>query len=140
VCSNDAKVDATMTDNSASNILIYMKQNPKICDAFLDNLLSREQWASFLGFHRTTLWRWEEEIINAIPPLEASYYNSGRTARSNYLDSYQRFLSVFIFLLKSKEIGKGVKNNAEVKEFLKINFMHLRRKDFEKWRNDNVYS
>jgi hypothetical protein len=130
------KEGATVSRTNPPDILIYMKQDFQIRDAFLDNLLSREDWANFLGFHRTTLWRWEEQIINEIPPLKHSYYEKYRGARSNYLDSYQRFLSAVIYLLKGGEVEKGIKNNAQVREFLKSNFMHLRRKDFEKWKEN----
>lgn len=112
----------------------YMKQDFKIRDAFLDNYLSREEWANLLGFHRSTLWRWEVQIINQVLPLRFSYYEKCQGVRSNYLDGYQRFLLAVIYLLKGESLEKGVKNNIEVKEFLKRNFMHLRRKDFEKWK------
>ncbi|WP_226890081.1 hypothetical protein [Nostoc sp. MG11] len=130
------KVGATMSRTDPPQILIYMKQDFQIRDAFLDNLLSREEWAKFLGFHRTTLWRWEEQIINEILPLKHSYYEKHRGARSNYLDAYQRFLSAIIYFLKGGQVEKGIKNNAQVKEFLKRNFMHLRRKDFEQWKEN----
>jgi hypothetical protein len=130
------KAGATMSRTEPPEILQYMKQDSKIRDAFLDNLLSREQWADFLGFHRTTLWRWEEKIINEIPPLRFSYHENCRGIRSNYLDAYQRFLLAIIYLLKGEEVEKGIKNNIEVKEFLKRNFMHLRRKDFEQWKEN----
>jgi hypothetical protein len=38
--------------------------------------------------------------------------------------------------LKGESVEKGIKNNTQVKEFLKMNFMHLRRKDFEQWKEN----
>lgn len=128
------RVGATMSLTDLLDILVDMKQDFKIRDAFLDNLLSRTQWANFLGFHRSTLWRWEEQIISKIPPLKSSYYENHRGVRSNYLDGYQRFLLAIIYLLKGESVEKGIKNNAQVVKFLKRNFMHLRRKEFEKWK------
>jgi hypothetical protein len=130
------RADETMMHTDLPAVLEKLKQSPKIKDAFLDNLLTREEWVSILGFHRTTLWRWEEDIINKIPPLKTSYYESERGLRSNYLDPYQRFLSAVIFLLKDESIKKGVKNNSQVIQFLKFNFMHLRRKNFEQWQEN----
>lgn len=126
----------TMMHTDLPAVLEKLKQSPEIRDAFLDNLLTREEWVSLLGFHRTTLRRWEEGIINKIPPLKTSYYESERGLRSNYLDPYQRFLSAVIFFLKDESIKKGVKNNSQVIQFLKFNFMHLRRKNFEQWQEN----
>jgi hypothetical protein len=134
------RLTETMMHTDLPAVLEKLRQSPKIKDAFLDNLLTREEWVSILGFHRTTLWRWEEDIINKIPPLKASYYETQRGIRSNYLDAYQRFLSAVIFLLKDESIKKGVRNNIQVIQFLKFNFMHLRRTNFEQWQeNNNVY-
>ncbi|MBD2535438.1 hypothetical protein H6G97_41005 [Nostoc flagelliforme FACHB-838] len=125
-----------MMQTDLPTVLENLKQSPKIRDAFLDNLLTRTEWVSTLGVNRTTLWRWESEIINKIPPLKTSYYESERGVRSNYLDPYQRFLSAVIYLLKDESIKKGVKNNSQVIQFLKFNFMHLRRSNFEQWQEN----
>ncbi|MCC5633452.1 hypothetical protein LC613_38980 [Nostoc sphaeroides CHAB 2801] len=117
-----------MNQENLHDILASIGKDPKINDAFFDNLLSRKEWSKILEINRITLWRWEVNIINKIPPLKASYYETGKGCRSNYLDGYQRFLSATIFFLM-----KG-KKYEEVKRLLIANFMHLRRKDFEQWR------
>jgi hypothetical protein len=123
-----------MNQDSLHDILAHIKKDPKMNDAFLDNLLSRKEWSNILEISRITLWRWEVNIINKIRPLKASYYETGKSCRSNYLDGYQRFLSATIFFLM-----KG-KKSEEVKRLLITNFMHLRREDFEQWRKkNNVY-
>lgn len=51
------RAGATMSLTDLLDVLVDMKQDFEISDAFLDNLLSRTEWANFLGFHRSTLWR-----------------------------------------------------------------------------------
>ncbi|WP_193200829.1 hypothetical protein [Nostoc sp. MG11] len=117
-----------MNQDDLHDVLAHIEKDPKINNAFLDNLLSRKKWSNILEIDRITLWRWEVNIINKIAPLRSSYYGTARSYRSNYLDGYQRFLSAIIFFLM-----KG-KKYEEVKRLLITNFMHLRRQDFAKWK------
>jgi hypothetical protein len=59
-----------MNQDSLHDILAHIKKDPKMNDAFLDNLLSRKEWSNILKISRITLWRWEVNIINKIRPLK----------------------------------------------------------------------
>ncbi|MBD2441380.1 hypothetical protein [Nostoc sp. FACHB-110] len=115
-------------------ILETIKENSRFWQALFDNLLSRKELANILGVNRTSIWRWERNIIDKIHPIKQRYYLN---SRSPYLDAYQRFLLIIIFIIK-QEIDESLLKNSEPKRFLKLNFQELTRENFELWRKENV--
>ncbi len=98
-------------------------------------LLTREEWSGVIGIHRNTVSRWEQNIIQKVTPVRNDYFHN--SMRGNYLDSYQRFILIVIFIVKG---GLENKNSfhADTINFLKTNFDNLQRKHFEEWINANT--
>jgi hypothetical protein len=100
---------------------------------FDPHFLSREQWAECLGIGRTTIWRWEQNIIRLVVAV-LSEYQTGH----DYLDGYQRFILAAIYALKNGYVEEGKKmSNDEVKAYLRSKRSELTRDQFENWRIKN---
>lgn len=67
-----------------------------------DIVLTREQFAEAIGYHRNTITRWELKLIN-IPVLYKQYW--GRNPRSCYLDRYQMVVLLTLVLIKQDYRG-----------------------------------
>lgn len=124
-----------MTHADLPDILQSIKQE-KFMDGFkLDNLLTREQWSNVLGISRETIRRWELHIIQNVSPIRSEYFNIHRM-RSPYLDAYQRFLLTLIYVVKGGLEKRSLPHKTAI-DFLKINFINLKREYFEQWRNSD---
>lgn len=99
-----------------------------------ETLLTREEWGNVLGIHRNTIPRWEQKIIGKVAPISNNYFTVCRM-RSPYLDPYQRFILSVIYVVKGGLEHKN-KPHKDVVNFLKVNFMNLKREQFECWRDN----
>ncbi|MBD2254634.1 hypothetical protein [Nostoc parmelioides] len=120
-----------------AEVLDHLSKDRRFFNGFEDNLLTRTEWSYVLGIDRTTLWRWEKDIIYKVAPIKTAYLSTDRGARTHYLDAYQRFLLTCIFIFKGY-VAQGMKTNKQAITFLKINFNQLKREQFEAWRKDYV--
>lgn len=94
---------------------------------------SRGQWADCLGIGRTTIWRWEQNIIRLVVSILQEYQTG-----HDYLDNYQRFILAAIYALKNGYVEEGNKmSNAEVKAYLRKKRDFLTRQQFENWRTSD---
>lgn len=118
-----------------ATILEKIKNHPIFDGLKYENLLSREEWGDVIGIHRNTIPRWEQQIINEVAPIKNNYFTANRM-RSPYLDPYQRFILAVIYVAKGGLDHKNKPHKTAV-DFLKINFMNLKREQFEKWRDSN---
>lgn len=119
------------------DILKRLSQDNRFNSALGDNLQTRKEWAYILGIDTVTIWNWERKIINKVNPIRASYVDPNRGMRSHYLDAYQRFILICIYLYKGC-FSRGTQSNPQAITFLKQNFQHLNRENFEAWRQKNV--
>lgn len=72
-----------MEEETTSHLTLAVALDQLNQDVFLDglrldNLLTREQWSNTLGIHRSTMHRWESEIIDKVSPIKATYFSIKR--------------------------------------------------------------
>lgn len=101
-----------------------------------ENLLTREEWGDVLGICRRSVGRWEQEIISNVRPISNDYFTVKRM-RAPYLDPYQRFILALIYIVKGGLDNRNKPHQTAI-DFLKVNFMNLKREQFEQWRKNNV--
>ncbi|MBD2492612.1 hypothetical protein [Aulosira sp. FACHB-615] len=121
-----------MVSSSLPIVLETIQEERIFKNAFLDNALTRQEWANVIGINRKTILRWETEIIQSVPPVKAQYFPPDRSIRAQYLDNYQRFLLACILVAKGG-LEKRSRSYDSVIKFLKINFNNLKRENFEQW-------
>jgi hypothetical protein len=81
----------------------------------LKNYVGREYWASTLGCDRTTIWRYESQIIK---PVISEEYQASR-----FLDEYQQYI-LAVCLAQSRGWVDGKKRQyTEIQEWLTENFV-----------------
>ena len=103
---------------------------------FGNNLLTQEETAKLLGICRTTVWRWETNVIKTSPVIVNEYFTlETKVIRRTYLDNYQRFILWLILMFKSGESGYIPITYEGVSRVLSLGFKHTKRKNFEDWIN-----
>lgn len=124
-----------MKQSSTSKLEIwdFFDHRNGVKSQFDSYFLSREQWANCLGVGRTTIWRWERNIIRLVVSILQEYQTG-----NDYLDGYQRFILAAIYALKNGYVEEGRKmSNEEVKSYLRKKRGELTRIKFENWRTEN---
>lgn len=107
-------------------------EDEKFLQCFTNTVLSREEWSEVLAIERSTIWRWEKEVIEKVRSIKEEYWVQERS-RFYYLDPYQRFLIAYIRSLK-----KGTRATyRSVRITLIKSIDQLKRTQFESWRKSN---
>ena len=94
---------------SALNIVQKIKE----CDATHslweiikhDLALTREEFATLIGYHRNSVGKWEQKIM-PIPALHKQYWNGN--PRSKYLTRYQMVVLLVLMQIKKEHRGHEV--------------------------------
>jgi hypothetical protein len=94
--------------------------------------MGREEWALILRCDRTTLWRYERQIIRLVFPILKEYQIS------KFLDNYQRCVLALIYAQKQGWIDGKKREYPEIKEWLKRSHTHLTREQFDNWINNDA--
>jgi hypothetical protein len=88
---------------------------------------SRKDWAVILRCDRTSIWRWEREIIRLVFPLLKEY------RKSKFLDNYQRFILALIHAQRQGWCDGKKREYDEIKDWLKQSHAYLTRQQFNNW-------
>lgn len=127
----------TMFQYELSTVNRYVESEVNIRESFEDVYLTRKEWSNILGISRTTIWRYERNIIRYCVGIKQEYRNGDRGERSNYLNNYQRWILTVIKGCLAVD-GLGMKTSSDVIVFLTRNKAAFSIKSFENWRNENV--
>ncbi len=92
---------------------------------------SRKEWGLILGCDRTSIWRWEQEIIRLAFPILREY------RKSIFLDNYQRFILALIHAQRQGWLDGKKREYCEIKNWLKLQHPHLTREQFNNWVDKN---
>lgn len=110
--------------NARPGVLIYLK----------GGIILKNRWSELLGIERSTLWRWEQEIIAKKGGVAGQFWRQ-RKNKHGY-DPYQRFITLIIYALKFP-VGMPGKDNQEIIDYFGETYLdvpiwkHLARDKFE---------
>ncbi|BAZ39441.1 hypothetical protein NIES4101_53940 [Calothrix sp. NIES-4101] len=93
--------------------------------------MAREDWALIMRCDRTTLWRYEQQIIRLVFPILKEYQIS------KFLDGYQRYILALIIAHKRGWTDGKKREYQEIKDWLKRSHSVLTREQFENWINND---
>lgn len=110
------------------DISYFFESKEAMRSHFQDAHLTRQQVADFLCIDRTTIWRWENEIIKSILIIGSAYQT-----KTTHLCRYQRFILIGILALRRGLVEQKPYTYEEVKNYLKKRQINLTVQQFENW-------
>ena len=120
----------TITSQVQHGIFEILESKGLFRSQFEPFYMGREEWALILQCDRTTLWRYERQIIRLVFPILKEY------EISKFLDNYQRCILALIYAQKQGWIDGKKREYPEIKDWLKRSRSQLTREQFNNWINN----